>query len=178
MDLFTMNSAVMKSFQLESGIAQTLADIVIRPGRPEDVDLIIDMHHRLSEESVYKRYHAPRIPSPAEIAKMCQLNGQNGRLLVAVLPGRRSTIVGMAYYIWSEEAVAETAFLVEDRFQGQGIGKRLIQALAQQAVAQDIQFFDAQVLPINRPMIHLLHQTGQMVFNKLSYGTREMRVRL
>lgn len=178
MDFFTMNPAVMNSFFGESDTAQVLANIVIRPGRPEDVDLIIDMHQRLSEESIYRRYHAPRLPTRKEIDQMCQLNGQNGRLLVAVLPGRKPTIVGMAYYIWSEKSVAETAFLVEDRFQGQGIGKRLIRALARQAVAQNIQFFDAQVLPTNRPMIHLLHQTGQLVFNKLGYGTREMRVRL
>lgn len=178
MDFFAMNSAVMNSFLAESDKWQTLTDVDIRLGRPDDVELILEMHQRLSEESIYKRYHAPRLPTPEEVAQMCQLNGRNGRLLVAVLPGRRPTIVGMAYYIWSEESVAETAFLVEDRFQGQGIGKRLIQALVQQAVAQNIQFFDAQVLPTNRPMIHLLHQTGQLVFNKLGYGTREMRVRL
>ncbi len=178
MDFFAMNPAVMNSFQAESDKWQTLTDVVIRLGQPEDVELILEMHQRLSEESIYRRYHAPRLPTREEVAQMCQLNGGNGRLLVAVLPGRRPTIIGMAYYVWSEKAVAETAFLVEDRYQGQGIGKRLIQALAQQAVAQDIHFFDAQVLASNRPMIHLMHQTGQLVFNKLGYGTREMRVRL
>lgn len=177
MDFFNMDSAIMRSFIPEIKQDFAPSDIVIRSGQPEDVELILEMHQRLSEESLYKRYHTPRLPSRAEIREMCQLNGGNGRLFVAVIPGRRPQIVGMAYYVLSGEA-ADTAFLVEDSFQGQGIGKRLIQALARQAVAQGVRFFDAHILPSNRSMVHLLLQVGQLVYSKLDYGSRELRVQI
>lgn len=177
MDLFNMDSAVMGSFRPDTKQAYAPSDIIIRPGQPEDVDLILEMHQRLSAASLYKRYHSPRIPSWAEVAEMCRLEEQNGRLLVAVIPGRRPQIVGMAYYILSGET-AEVAFLVEDSYQGQGIGKQLLQALARQAIVQGIRFFDAHILQSNRIMIHLLHQAGEIIFNKLDYGTRILRVQL
>ncbi len=177
MDFFNMDSAVMRSFIPDIKQAFAPTDIVIRPGRPDDVALILEMHQRLSEESLYKRYHTPRLPSEAEVVKMCELEGGNGRLLVAVIPGRRPQIVGMAYYILSGEA-ADTAFLVEDLFQGQGIGKQLVQALAQQAATEGIHYFDAHILPSNRSMIHLLLQAGQLVYSKLDCGSRQVRVQL
>jgi RimJ/RimL family protein N-acetyltransferase len=177
MDFFNIDLAVMASFQPDIQQNYTLSDIVIRPGQLEDVDLIVEMHQRLSKESLYKRYHSPRMPSRAEIVAMCQLEEGNGRLLVAAIPGRRPQIIGMAYYVLSGET-AETAFLVEDRFQGQGIGKRLLRSLARQALMQGICYFDAYIMPSNRIMINLLRKAGQLVFDNLVYGTREMRVHL
>ncbi|MCB8979845.1 MAG: GNAT family N-acetyltransferase [Ardenticatenaceae bacterium] len=155
-----------------------LQDIVIRPGTVIDVDSIMAMHDRLSEASLHKRYHRPWRPSRDNVAWICRLCGENGRLLVAELPGRASQIVGMAYYVAEDEKTAEAAFLVEDRFQGQGLGKQIVQALAQQAIARGIRFFDAHVLTSNRAMIHLLQRTGQIVHEKLSMSTYEMRVEL
>lgn len=177
-NLFTINPAVMNNLLHQSGAVPSLANVIIRPGRSDDGDLILEMHQRLSDDSLYKRYHIPRRPTRQEIAKMCRLGGENGRLLVAAIPGRSPMIIGMAYYILGSEAAADTAFLVEDRFQGLGIGKRLLKALKQQAVGQGVQFFDAHVLPSNRPMIHLLRQSGQLVTNTVSYGACEIRVRL
>ncbi|MCC6602282.1 MAG: GNAT family N-acetyltransferase [Anaerolineae bacterium] len=177
MDFFNMDSAVMRSFVPEITRPYAPSDIVIRPGEPGDVDLILAMHGRLSDESLYKRYHAPRRPTQAEVARMCTLNGENGRLLVAVIPGRRPQIVGMAYYILTGDS-ADTAFLVEDSFQGMGIGKQLVRALVHQAIAQGVHYFDAHVLPSNRSMIHLLLQAGQLVYNKLDFGARDLRVEI
>ena len=79
MDFFNMDAAVRRSFVPESTRPYAPSDIVIRPGEPGDVDLILEMHGRLSDESLYKRYHTPRRPTREEVAKMCGLNGENGR---------------------------------------------------------------------------------------------------
>ena len=177
MDFFNMDSAVMRSFVPEITRPYAPSDIVIRPGEPGDVDLILEMHERLSDESLYKRYHAPRRPTREEVARICALNEENGRLLVAVIPGRRSQIVGMAYYVLTGDS-ADTAFLVEDSFQGMGIGKRLVRALVRQAITQGVHYFDAHVLPSNRSMIHLLLQAGKLVYNRLDFGARDLRVEI
>ncbi|MCA9924289.1 MAG: GNAT family N-acetyltransferase, partial [Anaerolineales bacterium] len=59
-----------------------------------------------------------------------------------------------------------------------GIGRRLMNHLVEQAVAQGIRFFDAHVLPSNGSMVHLFNSSGRLLENHLSYGAREMRLQL
>jgi GNAT superfamily N-acetyltransferase len=144
----------------------------------EDVDLIVEMHQRSSEKTIYSRYHSPRVPTRQELAQICQLNGENGRAIVATVGGKKPVVVGLAYYMLSAPDTAEPALMVEDRYQGQGIGKQLLSQLTELALAQGICVFEAFVLPTNKPMLHLLPQIGQVVENKLVYGAREMRLQL
>lgn len=185
MDWFAINPKLMRyltEIKAWDGSGQaphgTLAALIFRPVQADDVEFILEMHQRLSEETIYSRYHSPRVPTRQEIIQICQLAGVNGRAIVAAIAGKKPAIVGMAYYIASGPDTAETALLVEDRYQGQGIGKRLLCQLTCLAMAQGICFFDAYVLPANKPMLHLLHSTGLVVHNWLGYGAREMRVQL
>ena len=178
MCFFSMNPAVARSLLSENSLTYGLRDIVIRPGTVADVDQIMAMHDRLSDASLEKRYHRPWRPSREHMVSVCRLCGENGRLLVAELPGKQPKIIGMAYYVAEDAKTAEAAFLIEDRFQGQGIGKRLVHTLARQAFARGIRFFDAHVLISNHAMIHLLARTGQLVHKKPDMGAYEMRVAL
>jgi len=178
MNLFGQNSFLMNQLLPFSDFGMHL-DIEIRTATAVDVELIWQLHQYLSSDSIYKRYHSPRVPSRAEMTRMCELNGKDGRSFIAVAPGK-AAIVGMAYYITqpANPDTAEAALLVADAFQGQGIGRQLMKHLRETAVAQGIRFFEAHVLPTNIPMIHLLNNSGRMVENRLSYGAREMRVQL
>jgi GNAT superfamily N-acetyltransferase len=164
MNLFSENTTFIKT--------------TIRPAATEDIDLILDMHHRLSNDSLYKRYHFTRIPSRQEIERIVELNGKNGSVFVAVMPVPKPKIIGIAFYVLTGKNTAETAFLVEDHYQGQGIGRRLLSCLTQTAITKDICFFDARVLPTNTPMIHLLRKSGRLVHNILDYGAYEMRMNI
>ena len=186
MDFFGQNNALLDQILsiTEFGI---YPDIDIRPATAVDVDLIWQLHQQLSTDSIYKRYHSPRIPSRAEMAEMCGFyegdagseHSRNGRSLIATAPGK-ANIVGLAYYIIqpTHPDTAEVALLVADAFQGRGIGRRLMKHLVAEAITQNIRFFDAYVQPSNRPMIHLLNSSGRLIENRLTYGAREMRVQL
>ncbi len=185
MDWFTINPKLLRYFtdgtdwaNARQGVSSGLSSLIFRPVQMADADLIVEMHRRSSEKTIYSRYHSPRVPTWQEIVQICQLNGENGRAIVAATGGKKPAVVGLAYYILSAPDTAEIALLVEDRYQGQGVGKRLLKLLTALAIAQGICFFEAFVLPTNRRMFHLLHQTGQVVQNKLDYGTREMRIQL
>lgn len=185
MDWFTSNPKLLRYFtdgadwdNAGLGVSSGLSSLIFRPVQMADADLIVAMHRRSSEKTIYSRYHSPRVPTWQEIAQICQLNGENGRAIVAATSGKKPAVVGLAYYILSAPDTAEIALLVEDRYQGQGVGKQLLKLLTALAIAQGIYFFEAFVLPTNRRMFHLLHQTGQVVQNKLDYGTREMRIQL
>jgi GNAT superfamily N-acetyltransferase len=158
------------------GTSTPPASVIIRPAELDDVEPILEMHERLSSDTLYNRYHANRLPSQSEIEHIVQLNGQNGRSFVAAIPGKRPKIVGLALYIITEQGTAETAFLVEDLYQGQGIGRRLMQALSQAATKEDICILNARVLRSNRPMMHLLYTSGQLIDKKSDYGALELQV--
>ncbi|MCB0084193.1 MAG: hypothetical protein KDE47_24810, partial [Caldilineaceae bacterium] len=106
--------------------------VTVRPLQPADADSIFAMHERLSPESVYYRYLQYRRPTLAEIATVCHLAPERGAGFVAALPAEPGTVVGVAYYVreaYTAEPTAEPGILVEDRFQAQGIGRRLWQQL-------------------------------------------------
>ena len=159
-------------------ISPTTSSLIFRSIQIDDVDLIIEMHKRSSERTIFSRYHSPRIPTRQEITQICQLEGKNGRAVVAAIAGKKPRVVGMAYYINVDVETAEVALLVEDSFQGQGVGKRLLCWLTELALAQGIVFFEAFVLPTNKPALHLLQQMGRVVQNKLVYGARELQIEL
>jgi len=185
MDWFTINSKLIRYLtdftawsDTGQAISPRLTSLTFRPVQADDVDLIVAMHQRSSEKTIYSRYHSPRVPTRQEIGQICQLDGENGRAIVAAIGGKKPAVVGLAYYIPSAPDMAEPALMVEDRYQGQGVGKKLLNQLTEQAIAQGICVFEALVLPTNGPMFHLLHQTGKVIQNKLVYGTREMRIQL
>lgn len=185
MDWYTINPKFMRYLTditpwPDSGevVSPRLTPLNFRPIQADDVDLIVEMHERSSEQTIFSRYHSPRVPTRKEIAQICQLSGENGRAIVATIGGKNPAVVGMAYYILSNAKTAEPALMVEDRYQGQGVGKQLLHLLTAQAIAQGISVFEAFVLPTNKPMLHLLFQIGEVVQNKLVYGAREMRIQL
>jgi len=168
-----MNATLMKQLL---GISYAHASVTIRPVQADDVEPILEMHQRLSSHTLYNRYHADRLPTRQEIEQLVYINGENGRALVAAIPGTTPKIVGLAYYIVIGDGTAETAFLVEDLYQGQGIGRRLMQALTQIAANEDICIFNARVLSTNRPMLHLLNTSGRLIDKKLDFGAFELKV--
>jgi GNAT superfamily N-acetyltransferase len=88
----------------------------------------VQMHQQLSADTLYKRYHIERIPSHDECRRICALDGKNGRSFLALLPGSKRRLVGLATYVAKPALpiVAEVALLVADAYQGQGIGRKLM----------------------------------------------------
>jgi GNAT superfamily N-acetyltransferase len=172
MELFPMNMTLVRNIL---GTTTAQPEVFIRPVQQDDVEQILAMHRRLSNDSLYNRYHIARIPTRQEIERIIELDGEKGRVMIATVSGRVSKIVGMAYYIVTDEGTAETAFLVEDLYQGQGIGRRFMNALSQAAKAESICFFDSRVLPSNKAMLRLLYLSGQLVHKKRDYDAFEMR---
>jgi GNAT superfamily N-acetyltransferase len=135
--------------------------VTIRPIRSDDVQPILDMHQRLSSDSMFLRYLVPYLPTyiPAHLYQICNQPAGQGTALVAI---HDAQIIGLGYYVVKPEQpnTAEPALLIEDRFQGQGIGRRLFNRLITTARAQGIYFFDALMHSSNRSMLRLLRHSG------------------
>lgn len=90
------------------------------------------------------------------------------------------SIVGLGYYVVAdhEAAAAETAFLVQDSFQGRGIGRTLFHMLAQHALKYRVHAFDAYIQATNEPMMRIFRKAGFALEANVSYGIVEVHLDL
>lgn len=128
--------------------------------RPDDRHRLQLFHQRLTPGTVRLRFHSAKRELSAPLARrFTELDGHNNVAIVATT-GTRGRIIGVARYCRIAPVSAEVAFVVEDAFQGHGIGRRLMQQLVAEAGKNGIREFVAEILPGNTPMLRLLEEWG------------------
>jgi GNAT superfamily N-acetyltransferase len=119
-------------------------------GRPElarleasDREAVTRLFYRLSPESIYRRFFSP-ISRPDQFsASMLRVDKQEREAVAAVEGGE---VIGVAQYSRAPGAPeADMAIVVADAWQKQGIGTRLVVALADRAVANGINAFAVDI---------------------------------
>jgi L-amino acid N-acyltransferase YncA/AcrR family transcriptional regulator len=132
--------------------------VVIRLARPEDAEGVADMHARSSEATRYQRYFTPHTDWREDQLRRVA-GGHRGATLVAV--NWRGDIVGLGNVFPDrpeETSTAEIAVIVEDAWQGRGLGGRLLQHLVDLARRQGFDEVLALVLASNTGMVRLLER--------------------
>lgn len=132
----------------------------VRPIRPDDAERLSDLHARLSPETIYMRFFSahPRL-SDAELHRFTNVDHVDRMALVAT--GAEGAIVAVARYDRKPgTSWAEVAFLVEDAYQGRGVGTLLLEHLAAYARSQGIDRFVAETLLTNAPMRKVFRNAG------------------
>jgi GNAT superfamily N-acetyltransferase len=152
----------------------------IRPISPEDRDELLAGFEKFSEESRYARFLGPRTRlSEVELRYFTEVDHHDHEALVAVDPGTGEG-VGVARFVRTHEdpEIAEMAVAVADRWQGSGVGSRLVAALADRARAEGVRSFSALALAENRSMLKLLGELGRVRRLQSHPGTVELVVDL
>jgi GNAT superfamily N-acetyltransferase len=154
--------------------------VIVRPAQPTDTALLEEMHERLSPDTIYYRYLSPRKPTPEELQQEIQLATERGATLVATTQTPAEAIVGLAFYVIDQDAPekAEAAFLIEDDFQGCGLGRCLFQQLRQQAQMQGIRTWHMSMAADNERMIQLIRRSGLPYTAEYAAGARTVEVAL
>jgi GNAT superfamily N-acetyltransferase len=132
--------------------------VLVREIQSEDASALQRLVDRLSERSIHLRYFGPmRELSDEQARHFAEVDGANRYALVALDPEDDQEIVAVVRYDREGRTdKAEYAALVEDRFQGLGLGLGLTRALIEAARKRGIRDLEALVLPENRGMIELL----------------------
>src|SRR6185369_1401232 len=76
------------------------------------------------------------------------------------LSGVEERVVGHAFYAVLGDHRAEVAFTIANDLQGRGLGTILLGQLAEVAVANGIQEFEAEVAAANHAMLHVFRESG------------------
>ncbi|HLP43271.1 MAG TPA: bifunctional acetate--CoA ligase family protein/GNAT family N-acetyltransferase [Fibrobacteria bacterium] len=150
-------------FTLANGRASLL-----RPIRPEDEPLMVKFHEGLSERTVMGRY-SEKIQLDQRVAhdrlvRICFNDYDRSLALVAEMastqPGQTEiTAVGRMTKLKGGKT-AEIAIVVEDRFQGQGLGRELVRRLLQTAADEGLEKVVAHILPTNNAMLAICRKLG------------------
>jgi acetyltransferase len=156
-------SQYVEEWTTEGGI-----DVRIRPIRGEDEPLLVKFHEPLSEHSVYMRYfralNLDQRTQHDRLTRICFIDYDREMALVATRAnpetGQREIIgVGRLSRL-NNERDAEFALLISDKFQGQGLGTKLLEKLLEYARDEGIERVMAYMLPENRGMRNIAQSLG------------------
>src|SRR2546423_5797418 len=142
----------------------------VRPIRPEDADAIVALHSRFSVRTRYLRYFSPypRIPE-RDLQRFVHVDHRDREALV-VSSGGTLIAVGRYDRLGPDADDAEVAFVVEDAYQGRGIGSVLLEPLAEAARRTGIRRFVAEVLAENGGMLRVFADAGYRIHRALAEG--------
>ncbi|MEU8298409.1 GNAT family N-acetyltransferase [Micromonospora sp. NPDC048909] len=144
--------------------------VQLRQIRPQDAPAIVAMHARFSERTRYLRYFSPYPRIPERDLQRFVTVDHHDREAFVVLVGGRIVAVGRYERLGPAAPEAEVAFVVEDAYQGRGIGSVLLEHLADAARRVGIVHFVAEVLPANGAMLRVFSDFGYQVQRQFADG--------
>ncbi|MFN4070195.1 MAG: GNAT family N-acetyltransferase, partial [Thermus caldifontis] len=102
----------------------------LRRANPKDLPLFVEFLRRLSPESLRMRFFSPISPEKAA-ELLLSAKPEEEKVTLVVLAGDPPRMVATGEYVRLKgEDTAEVAFLVDDAFQGKGLGTLLLERLA------------------------------------------------
>lgn len=150
--------------------------VTLRAGSIADTDALVAMHGRSSSETLYRRYHAPISHVTPRMVR-AQLEPTGGRSMVLSVG---ETVVGAAMYsvdpCSTEPGSVEVGLMVEDAWQRQGHGARLLRALAVEAANQGVETLTCLVQPENDAVLRAIQRAGLRARVSLVDGLTEYRI--
>jgi acyl-CoA hydrolase len=141
-------------------------EIFFRPVKPTDEPLLSEMLYSLSEKSVQTRYLTRTVSFPhSDIQRLTNIDYKTDLAMVGCVPGvSGEEIVAIAqYFLDPKTQAAEVAFVVQDEWQQKGMGTFLLDFITQIAKLRGVRRFYATVLPSNKPMLAIFHNSGYKV---------------
>ena len=153
--------------------------ITLRPLRHGERRPVLDVFEGLSERSRRLRFlgSKPRLLE-RDLAQLADV-GCCGREAVAAIERETGRTVGIARFVRDAGAPeAEIAFEVVDDWQGRGLGRRLLAALREQALAEGVLRFRALIAHGNLPAFALVRGVGEELSTRYEDGNVELVVRL
>jgi acetate---CoA ligase (ADP-forming) len=151
----------------------------LRPPRTDDTEELLAFFKRLSQESLYRRFHGLPSLGPGLIEPVLEPDWVERGSLVGTLAEGDERIVALGSYArLRDPEIAEVAFAVADELQRRGVGTRLLEQLAGLAGEVGIRSFLAEVLAENRPMLRVFEDAGFEQTREFEGGNMEVRLRL
>lgn len=155
-------------------------EVVLRPVRITDERRLQELFYRLSSESIYQRFlHFKRTHPHEEMLSLVDPDYEHAVALVAAPANDETgTLVGVARYdVDPATLFADVAFVVDDSWQQQGLGKALFARLAEIGKERALAGFSADVLSTNKAMLGVFQASGLPLELKRDGSVTQVRLK-
>lgn len=144
---------------------------VLRAGTAADVPAVLAMHERCSAETLRRRYHAPA-PRLRERLALALLEPAGGQSMVLVAD---EEVVGVGMLVEGPDGT-ELGLMIEDRWQRQGHGTRMLRALAVEAARRGADEVVCAVEPDNDAVLRTIGRSGLRALVSYADGLTQYKV--
>lgn len=154
-------------------------NVFVRPIKPEDEDLMLDLFNQLSDRSKYLRFLKQIETLPKDLLyKYAHVDYDRDFALVTVIQENgKDAIIGIARYIYDpERSLAEFAAVIRDDYQNKGLGKSLLQKIFNIGKEHGILHFVCTIEPRNRTLRHMLLGLGYTVNHISKNGAYQVEI--
>lgn len=137
--------------------------VLLRPIKPEDEPLILELFNAFSQETiVYRFFHIIRVTTHEQLIRYTQIDYDREIAVIAVgQPPGRERIFGIVQLIFEPgRDKAEFAVVVGDPWQGRKLGKILMEVCISIAKERGVKLLWGEIIHHNRQMINLSKKTG------------------
>ena len=142
----------------------------MRAIRPDDEPRLVQLYARLSAHTAYQRFFTVMRRLPPNWGHILANVDYDRRMAIMAL-GPDGALIGVARYVYDDRAQeAEIAIVIEDRWQGRGLGTLLLGELVGYAEGKGIRRFRGYVLADNLRMLKLLRRGTRILERKLDAG--------
>ncbi len=152
------------------------AEVTIRPLKDGDRKTLSTIWKHLSPQSIYYRFFSPKKElSESDLEYLSHVDFKKHVALTACIENKDGSLepVAIGRYIVTEEnpGTAEVAFVVDDPFQGIGIGSALMKQLAIIGRSAGLERFVAYVLTENKRMLSVFNHSGLPMQKSMADGS-------
>ncbi|MCW4006134.1 MAG: bifunctional acetate--CoA ligase family protein/GNAT family N-acetyltransferase [Candidatus Bathyarchaeota archaeon] len=138
-------------------------DVLLRPIKPEDEPMWLDMFQSFSEESIRYRFFQLLRDTPHEVrVRYCNIDYDREIAIVAeMLEGGRRNLLGVSRLsIEPDGKSGEMAFVVGDKWQNYGLGTKMVDYVLDIAKEKGVENVYAIMLPDNYRALSLTQKMG------------------
>jgi L-amino acid N-acyltransferase YncA len=149
-------------------------EVLVRPLRPEDAELLVSGFEHLSSETRHRRFlSSVKHLTPQQVRELTHPDGYDhlAWVVASVDPGstaeREGLAVARSIREGADPTIAEFAIVVTDEWQGRGVGKLLTRVLADEARRCGVRKWRALMLVDNERVRKLLSGVGREAGRKI-----------
>jgi acyl-CoA hydrolase/GNAT superfamily N-acetyltransferase len=153
--------------------------VVFRAIKPSDEEEMRRLFYRFSDQTVYYRYFSPIKAMPHR--KMQEYVNVDYRRTMSIVgtvieTGIERIIAEGRYVRLHDRPYADTAFVVDEHYQGHGIATFLLQMLIGIAQEKGIEGFQAQVLADNKAMLAVYEKANLPIRAVMEHGVYNLTI--
>jgi acyl-CoA hydrolase/RimJ/RimL family protein N-acetyltransferase len=153
--------------------------VSFRAIKPSDEEAMRRLFYRFSDDTVFYRYFSSIKTMPhSKMQEYVNVDYRRDMSIVGIVEeaGREEIIAEGRYCRQQENSLADTAFVVDEKFTGRGIALLLLEMLIKYSREQGITGFSAEVLCDNKPMLKVYQKLPFVIQSKFKHGVFHLTI--